>query len=143
MKQAGFSSIYLSLETTDEKLLASTGPKLSADEFSKAAKILTNAGFRHNQLHAYILFGLPEQSEESVRRTIDLALRTGVTPHLAEFSPVPGTEEYAKAGLANDADPLLTNNTAYCSRENHRDSWHRLKDYLKENNPGKNADGSA
>jgi len=143
MKQAGFSSIYLSLETTDEKLLASTGPKLSASAFSKAAKILKNAGFTHDQLHAYVLFGLPEQSEESVRRTIDLALHTGVTPHLAEFSPVPGTEEYTKAKLADDADPLLTNNTAYCSREDLRNSWHRLKDYLKENNPGKNADASA
>ncbi len=143
MRQAGFSSIYLSLETTDEKLLASTGPKLSAGAFSKAAKILKNAGFTHDQLHAYVLFGLPEQSEESVRRTLDLAMCTGVTPHLAEFSPVPGTEEYAKAKLADDADPLLTNNTAYCSREDLRDSWHRLKDYLKENNQGKNAGGSA
>lgn len=132
MKAAGFSSLYLSLETTDEDLLARTGAKLSPEAFVQATRILRKTGFTEKELHAYVLFGLPHQSEESVKRTIDLAIAEGITPHLAEFSPVPGTVEYVKAGLEKNTDPLLTNNTAYFSQEQLRDSWERLKDYLKE-----------
>lgn len=39
-----------------------------------------------------------------------------VNPHLCEFSPIPHTAEYAKAGLAPDADPLCHNNYFY--------TWH-------------------
>ena len=132
MKEAGFRSLYLSLETVDERLLKITGAKVSPDAFTQAVRVLKDAGFS-DELHAYVLFGLPGQSEESVRRTLDLALAARVKPHLAEFSPVPGTAEYSKAGLDADTDPLLTNNTAWCNQGKLRDSWERLKDYLKEN----------
>lgn len=130
MKKAGFSSFYLSVETVDEELLERTGAKLSPAHFKKTARILQDAGFCGDQLHAYVLFGLPAQSENSVRKTIDLVLSCGVIPHLTEFSPVPGTVEYEKAGFNEDTDPLLTNNTAYCSRGYLKESWERLKEYL-------------
>jgi len=132
MKQAGFRSMYLSLETVDEELLRHTGAKLSADAFTNAVRILKDAGFS-DELGAYVLFGLPGQSEDSVKRTLDLALSEGVKPHLAEFSPVPGTPDFTRSGLGDDTDPLLSNNTAWCNQEKLRDSWRRLKDYLKEN----------
>ncbi|MCK4232294.1 radical SAM protein, partial [candidate division WOR-3 bacterium] len=130
MKQAGFRSMYLSLETVDEELLASTGAKLSPDAFTQAVRILKDAGFS-DELGAYVLFGLPGQSEDSVKRTLDLALSEGVKPHLAEFSPVPGTLDFTRSELGDDTDPLLSNNTAWCNQEKLRDSWRRLKDYLE------------
>ncbi len=132
MKQAGFRSLYLSLETVDERLLQITGAKVSPDAFTQAVRVLKDAGFS-DELHAYVLFGLPGQSEESVKETLDLALAARVKPHLAEFSPVPGTLEFKRSGLDDNADPLLTNNTAWCNQGKLRDSWERLKDYLKEN----------
>jgi len=132
MKQAGFRSMYLSLETVDEELLRHTGAKLSADAFTNAVRILKDAGFS-DELGAYVLFGLPGQSEDSVKRTLDLALSLDVKPHLAEFSPVPGTLDFTRSGLGDDTDPLLSNNTAWYNQEKLRDSWRRLKDYLKEN----------
>ena len=131
MKQAGFRSMYLSLETVDEELLASTGAKLSPDAFAQAVRVLKDAGFS-DELHAYVLFGLPGQSEDSVRRTLDLALSLNVKPHLAEFSPVPGTPDFTRSGLGDNTDPLLSNNTAWCNQEKLRNPWRRLKDYLKE-----------
>lgn len=131
MKEAGFRSLYLSLETADERLLKITGAKVSPDAFKQAVRVLKDAGFS-DELHAYVLFGLPSQTGESVKRTLDLALSLDVKPHLAEFSPVPGTLEFKRSGLDDNADPLLTNNTAYCSQGGLRDSWERLKDYLKE-----------
>jgi len=130
MKQAGFRSMYLSLETVDEELLRHTGAKLSADAFTNAVRILKDAGFS-DELGAYVLFGLPGQSEDSVKRTLDLALSLDVKPHLAEFSPVPGTLDFTRSGLGDDTDPLLSNNTAWYNQEKLRDSWRRLKGYLE------------
>jgi radical SAM superfamily enzyme YgiQ (UPF0313 family) len=131
MKEAGFRSLYLSLETVDERLLQITGAKVSPDAFTQAVRILKDAGFS-DKLGAYVLFGLPSQTEESVKRTLDLALSEGVKPHIAEFSPVPGTPDFTRSGLGDDTDPLLSNNTAWCNQGKLRDSWGRLKDYLKE-----------
>lgn len=130
MKGAGFKTLYLSLETVNEELLSRTGAKLSFDNFSKAVNYLRAAGFGE-ELHAYVLFGLPRQSEDSVKKTLDAALSSNVTPHLTEFSPVPGTIEFKRAGLTDETDPLLTNNTAYLFRQGLGKSRERLKDYLK------------
>lgn len=129
MKDAGFRSPYLSLETVDERLLEITGAKVSPDAFIQAVRVLKDAGFS-GELHAYVLFGLPGQSEDSVKRTLDLALSEGVKPHLAEFSPVPGTLEFKRSGLDDNADPLLTNNTAWCNLGPRRSQLNRLKEYL-------------
>lgn len=131
MRQAGFRSLYLSLESVDEELLATTGAKLSPQAFRNAARILKNAGFEKDALHAYILFGLPGQSEASVRKTVDTAIAEDVIPHLAEFSPVPGTPDYYLSGLDDDSDPLLTNNTRWCTRPDLVDSLERLKAHIK------------
>lgn len=131
MYKAGFRSLYLSLETVDENLLSSTGAKLSLSDFSNAVTALKDAGFPPDAFHAYVLFGLPGQTEDSVRKTIDLALSEYVTPHLAEFSPVPGTTEYSRAGLDYDTDPLLSNNTYWCTRPDLDESLERLKAYIQ------------
>jgi len=132
MRRAGFGSLYLSLETADQSLLTSTGAKLSVTDFTKAVSALKDAGFPSDSLHAYVLFGLPGQSEDSVRRTLDNALSNGVKPHLAEFSPVHGTIEFERAGLSPDTDPLLCNNIAWSHRPELKPSLERLREYLKE-----------
>lgn len=131
MRRAGFRSLYLSLESVDESLLDSTGAKLTVGAFVKAVEHLKDAGFGADELHSYILFGLRNQSEDSVKRTVELALRLGVKPHLAEFSPVPGTQEYERSGLFFMDDPLLTNNTAWTSIQGMLESLERLKQSLK------------
>lgn len=130
MRKAGVASLYLSVETTDKELLDATGPKLNPAELEDKVRMLRDEGFE-KELHAYVLFGLAGQSEESVKTTLDKVIRLGLKPHLAEFSPVPGTPEYHKAGFDKRTDPLLTNNTAFCSRKNLGGSLARLKDYLK------------
>jgi hypothetical protein len=52
-----------------------------------------------------------------------------VRVYLEEYSPVPGTPDYERSGLAPDADPLLHNNSAFplYSPEKYREIQ-RLKD---------------
>lgn len=113
MYEAGFSSLYLSLETVDDELQKRTGGKLTKRLFERGVEFLKKAGFKEGTLHSYIIAGLPGQSEESIIKTIDFSLELGVIPHIAEYSPIPGTPEYKKTGLKNTDDPLLHNNTSY------------------------------
>jgi len=131
MRRAGFRVLYLSLESVEEEVLAATGAKLSPEAFKRAVRYLKQAGFKNDALHAYVLFGVPGQSEGGVRRTLKTALELGVTPHLAEFSPVHGTEEFFHCGLREDTDPVLTNNTVWCSSPGLRQTLEFLKSWLR------------
>ncbi len=135
MRRAGFKSIYLSLETVDETLLARTGAKVSGESFRDAVGFLKDAGVENGELHAYVLVGLEGQSEDSVRRTLALALDAGVTPHITEFSPVPGTREFTECGLTDSADPLVTNNTAWTAISGRLETVERLKKLIPPKKP--------
>lgn len=135
MRRAGFRSIYLSLETVDETLLARTGAKVSGGSFRDAVVFLKDAGFENGELHAYVLVGLEGQSENSVRRTLEIALDAGVTPHITEFSPVPGTREFTECGLTDADDPLITNNTAWTAISGRLATVERLKKLIPPKKP--------
>ncbi len=43
----------------------------------------------------------------------DFAASAGARIFLEEYSPIPGTPDYKKSSLPEDADPLLHNNSAF------------------------------
>ena len=112
MKLAGVKTIRLGLETASPKR---HDQKLTREEFVQAVRYLQEAGFTKEQIGAYILVGLPEQTREEVEETVIFAQEMGVTPRLAEYSPIPGTklwsEAIKKCRLPIDKDPLFHNNT--------------------------------
>lgn len=113
MFEAGFQTLYLSLETADPSVQKATGAKVTNNEFLRAVEYLKQAGFQNNQIHTYLLIGTKDDSFESVRTSIDFVHSLGSYVHLAEYSPIPGTAEFAKSGFSIDADPLLHNNTVF------------------------------
>lgn len=113
MYRANFKTIYLSLETTNPVVQKNTGNKVNTDEFLKAVEILKQAGFSADQIHVYLLYGMPGQSIEEIVEGIKLCHNLGVHPHLCEFSPIPHTEEFGKSKLSLDTDPLYHNNHFY------------------------------
>lgn len=113
MLRANFKTIYLSLETTNPFVQAQTGGKVNTQEFKDAVRTLRRAGFAPQQIHAYILYGLPDQGHEEAIESIELCHELGVNPHLCEFSPIPHTAEYEKTGFDEDRDPLYHNNMFY------------------------------
>ncbi len=117
MKRAGFATIRLSLETIDPKRQEKTGGKVGTPDFEQAVRHLKQEGFAKEQIGAYLLYGLPDQDLEEVKKGVDLLKRLGVRIHLAEFSPIRGTASWtdlAQRGIIPDnLDPLLTNNTVF------------------------------
>lgn len=95
MRRAGFRTIRLGLETSafDSRM----DKKVSADQWSAAMDALFGAGFSADQIGAYVLFGLPKQDMDEVRESIRFVRSFGLRPHLALYSPIPGTPLFEQA----------------------------------------------
>ncbi|MBN1106771.1 MAG: radical SAM protein [Deltaproteobacteria bacterium] len=134
--QAGFRTIRLGLETSDMELQHETGGKVAEGEFERAVENLLRVGYGKSEIGAYVLMGLPGQSAESVRATLEFVDRTGASPYLAEYSPIPHTPLWEKAIARSTYDlasePLFHNNTLMpCWDEENRSRVQELKGLAK------------
>ena len=134
---SGFHTIRLGLETSDMDLHDDMDKKVSGGEFEEAVNNLKQVGFTKKEIGAYILIGLPGQSTDSVIDTIKLVGRTGATPYLAEYSPLPHTPMWKEALSHSDydlsAEPLYQNNTLLpCWDESQREKVPELKQSIRE-----------
>jgi radical SAM superfamily enzyme YgiQ (UPF0313 family) len=137
MYRTGFHTIRLGLETSDFTMHRALDNKITKGDFERAAYFLLRAGFTSNQIGAYILIGLPDQSVFSVIDTINLVARAGVTPFLSEYSPIPHTLlwkealSHSKFDLASE--PLFHNNTLLpCWDDSQKKELPRLKTRVLE-----------
>lgn len=115
MKMAGFKTIRLGLETAS--FSSRLDKKLTKDEWDVGVNNLLEAGFSKEDIGVYILFGLPYQTDEEVIHTIEFAKSYGFRPHLAYYTPIPGSKLYEKAkGVSKypiDDDPICQNNAIW------------------------------
>lgn len=138
MFHTGFKTIRLGLETTDFSNRQSLDAKVTAAEFARAVSLLKNAGFRKDQVGAYLLAGLPGQSLSAIEDSIRTVNASGITPVPAYYSPIPGTELFPAAAAVSryplEEDPLYTNNAVWpCQPEGF--SWENLS-FLKKLSAG-------
>lgn len=117
MKESGFVTLRLGLETINDERQVETGGKVTAGIFSHAVKRLKKYGFTKKEIGVYLMHGLPGQGIEEVKEGVEFLKDLGVRINLTEFSPIPGTQcwkELKDRGIIkDDIDPLLTNNTVF------------------------------
>lgn len=117
MKETGFKTIRISLETVSPELQEKTGGKVKTDEFKKALESLKRAGFTRGEIGVYLMFGLPGQDLYDVIEGVKFLKSLDVRIHLTEFSPIPGTplwnEMVSSGKITEDLDLLLTNNSVF------------------------------
>ncbi len=115
MKEAGFVTIRLGLETTDPLRQRQTGGKVTNREFVGAMENLRSAGYGTDAVGVYILCGLPGQKAQEVMDAVRFVKETGGRPRLSEYSPIPHTKEWEEAlkscRYPIEEEPLLQNNT--------------------------------
>jgi radical SAM superfamily enzyme YgiQ (UPF0313 family) len=139
MIQAGVQTIRLSLETVSRERLASWNRPGDNAAFRHAVEALRGAGFERDQIGVYILAGVPGQTPDEIRDTIDLALTAGATPRLNEYSPIPQTREWPRAlelsGPEIEQEPLWQNNSLYYTRPEafSRTAFEELRRYARQN----------
>jgi radical SAM superfamily enzyme YgiQ (UPF0313 family) len=133
MFQAGFKTLRLGLETAMFDLRGEMDSKVGNKEFKQAVICLKEAGFRKEQIGAYLLAGLPGQDIGSIEFSIKEVLKQKITPVLAYYSPIPHTKLWSQAVASSryelDTDPVFTNNAIFpCQKEYF--SWEKIS-YLK------------
>ena len=69
-----------------------------------------------DRIHAYLLMGHDLISPSSVEQSIIEAIREGITPVIADYSPIPGTKDGDRVLPDHPFDPLLTNKTSWTYR---------------------------
>lgn len=122
LAESDFKTIRLSLESIDPEIARESSDKVARGEYAAAVKNLRAAGYAPEDCETYILVGLPGQDIRSVKDTINFVWDNGGVPKLAEFSPIPGTplfEAAARKLPALRSEPLLQNNSVYCSYFSH------------------------
>ncbi len=114
MKESGFETIRLSLESADEKTMNDTGGKVKRSEYENAIRLLMKCGYNKSELGTYIICGLPFQTPSEVLDSVKYVDDTGGVVYLAEYSPIPGTSlfyEALKVSRYDLTEPLWQNNT--------------------------------
>ncbi len=114
MKNAGFKTLRLGLETT--RFRNRLDSKLTREEWDRGISVLKRCGFSNEEIGVYILFGLPFQGEEEIKESIDFVKSYGLRPHLAYYSPIPGSRLFKLAQHCSPldlSDPLCHNNAIW------------------------------
>ncbi|MDN5359028.1 MAG: hypothetical protein PWQ84_91 [Thermotogaceae bacterium] len=115
MMQANVKTIKVALETIDPKLQASTGGKVTNEDFYRAISLLKEAGFTKDEIAAFIMINLPGQGFKEVIEAHDICRDLNILPEINEYTPIPGTIDFQRIFGDNQLpvgfDPLLLNNT--------------------------------
>ncbi len=115
MKESGFVTVRLGLETSDPARQASSGAKVNNEDYLKAIDNLAHAGFDPADIGTYVLCGLPGQPAQEVFDAVMFVKKAGARPLITEFSPLPGTKEWENACKTSRfplaEDPIYQNNT--------------------------------
>ncbi len=140
MAAANFRTLRLSFETSDEGRRPDMNHKVTNTSFLRAMEILEKAGYPRNQIEVYVMMGLPGQTDQEVRRSLEFVHRAGARIRLASFTPIPGTADFQRAvtqyDLDPNTDPLLLNNTIYPLRtaDMSYEDYSALRQYGKDLN---------
>ena len=98
MKRAGCRCLCVGFESGDQSVLDGMQKSMNVDKMIKFSEDARRAGL---YVHGCFMVGNPGETRESLRRTLDLAIR--LEPDTAQFYPImvyPGTEgyEWARSG---------------------------------------------
>jgi hypothetical protein len=114
-KRAGLATVRLGLETLD--FGARMDAKVREEEWERGLDCLLQAGFAPQSLGVYLLFGLPGQDLGALEAAVSEVRRRGLIPHLAQYSPIPGSELFPAACEASPYDlagePLFQNSSLW------------------------------
>lgn len=75
MKEAGCRCVAFGFETANEKVLKKYGKPISVEQSLRAIRLCRKHGIR---VAGYFILGLPGEDYDSVLRTIDFAVRSGI-----------------------------------------------------------------
>ncbi len=92
MKRAGCYRIPFGIESGSQRIIDSIHKNISLEQAESAVKSAREAGL---EIECYFMLGLPSETEEDLKKTIDFAIK--LDPDYVKFAitiPLPGTEMF-------------------------------------------------
>ena len=105
MRDAGLYALKYGVESGDQEILNDSGKNLNLEKVKEMVRITKELGIK---VHLTFMFGLPGETKETIRKTIDFPLK--LDPDSIQFSlctPFPGTKYFE---IAKEKNFLLTEN---------------------------------
>lgn len=93
-KETGCRRIYLGVERFSEKMLDFSNKASNVDDIIRGIELITEADI---SLACFIMFGMPGDSKEAIRHTIDYIKNKGAYIHPNWLYPIPGTPMFELA----------------------------------------------
>lgn len=139
-KKANVEIVELGVETGDEEMLRKMGKGTNLKLIDEACKAGKAAGVK---IGSFFLFGQPNESKESLQKTVDLAVR--LNPDLPMFglmTPYPGTEVAKMAAKEEGGYKLLSTDwdeynkqiggaMEFANLSRAQIEWYQIKAYTK------------
>lgn len=108
-KESGCVGLGYSLESANENILKSMNKFLKKGDFIRQKKILDKEGI---VTWTSLVFGYPQETEETLKETMELCYVNDIYPSVGYLLPQPGTPMYQYAlekGLIQDEEEYLLN----------------------------------
>lgn len=117
LKALGCDNIKYSLENASEEILAAMNKKLKVAQFIEQSNALWEGGCVP---FTSVVFGYPQETPESIRKTIDVCEQCNIFPSVGFLLPLPETPIYEWA----KENGHITDEVAYLSRIGDRQDFH-------------------
>jgi anaerobic magnesium-protoporphyrin IX monomethyl ester cyclase len=91
MREAGCKSISFSIENASPKILKAMNKKIRLDRVVEHCETLIRGGVTPL---TSIIFGYPQETQETIRMTLELCERGNIYPSVGFLQPLPGTPIY-------------------------------------------------
>ncbi len=82
-RNAGFNRISMGMQSSNDRELAILGRRYDLSRYKSAVRAVIDAGFENRSTD--IIFGIPEQTIESLEKSVMTAVDSG-TPHISAYS---------------------------------------------------------
>ena len=91
MARAGCMNAAFSLESADPDILKAIDKRIKVEDFIEQCHVLAKNGVIPL---TSIIFGYPQETKESIKKTLDVCYEAGVFPSSGFLLPLPGTKIY-------------------------------------------------
>jgi radical SAM superfamily enzyme YgiQ (UPF0313 family) len=111
MVQAGGLCAGYSLESADDEILKVMNKRVKSEYFAEQVRILNEVGLLSQ---TSLVFGYPQETPESIRKTLDFCYDLDIYPSSGFLLPMPATgmwEHALEHGFITDQDEYLTRMT--------------------------------
>ncbi len=110
LKRHGFKTLFIGLESLDDRFQKTTGSKLSVDQFEEFISAVDKSGWDKNDIVVYLFIGHPKMDIKKTINSINIVKSYNLKVSLSEFSPIPSTVDGDLViKRYNLNDPLMTN----------------------------------